>query len=255
MQTIDDVLQELGRITDQAIADNEHLGVFAYVYWRTTAEIKRGIIQGRFEDGPRMERMDVIFAKRYIDAYHQYRAGQPVSKVWRLAFDARREPITLLQHLLLGMNAHINLDLGIAAADAVPGSAIHELEKDFMTVNAILAEIGDEMQERLSRASRLLFLLDWVGGRKDEQIVNFSIGKARGFAWEVAVGLAKLDGRGREDTIRGVDETATQVGKAVLRPPGRLLPWVLRLIQRWEEKEVGRVVELLKGERRNNPKS
>ena len=243
---IDDVLRELDRIVDQTIADNDYLGVFAYVYRRTTAQIKYGIEQGRFEDGRRMEQMDVVFARRYIDAYWAYRNGKPVSRAWQSAFDARRQPITLLQHLLLGMNAHINLDLGVAAAETAPGQAIQQLEKDFMTVNDILAEIGDEMQERLSRASRLLFLLDWVGGRKDEQIVNFGINKARSFAWQVAVSLARLKGAGRKDTISGVDETTHQIGNIVARPPGRLLPWVLRLIHRWEEKDVGRVVALLK---------
>jgi hypothetical protein len=34
-----------------------------------TKKVKNGIENNLFDDGPRMEKLDVIFAKRYIDAY------------------------------------------------------------------------------------------------------------------------------------------------------------------------------------------
>lgn len=48
-----------------------------------------------------------------IRAYEQRRLGAWTSKVWARAFDCAelRQPL-IIQHLLLGMNAHINLDLG-----------------------------------------------------------------------------------------------------------------------------------------------
>ena len=68
-----------------------------------------------------MEKLDVIFANRYIKAYYQYQTQQPASKTWEAAFvEADNYWIIVLQHLLLGMNAHINLDLGIAAAQISP---------------------------------------------------------------------------------------------------------------------------------------
>ena len=87
------------------------------MYRRVTAEVKRRIEAGEFDDGPRMERFDVLFARRYLDAWAQHERGEVPTGVWALAFAAgeRWRPV-VLQHLLLGMNAHINLDLGIVAA-------------------------------------------------------------------------------------------------------------------------------------------
>jgi hypothetical protein len=39
------------------------------------------------------------------------------------------------------MNAHINLDLGIAAAQVAPGPALPALHTDFLCINAILASV------------------------------------------------------------------------------------------------------------------
>ena len=52
-----------------------------------------------------------------------------IAQCWSVAFHAaHRRPPIIFQHLLLGMNAHINLDLGIACAEVAPGPAIDDLE-------------------------------------------------------------------------------------------------------------------------------
>ena len=99
------------------------MGYFPALYRKVTVEVKRGIEERVFDDGPRMERLDVVFAKRYLDAFDAYMEGGAPTRAWVLAFETTGQwwPI-VLQHLLLGMNAHINLDLGIAAARVSPGS-------------------------------------------------------------------------------------------------------------------------------------
>ncbi len=246
LQTIEDVLAELDRIIDHAVERNDPGAVFAFVYRRTTEKILEGLKEGRFSDREKLERFDVAFAKRYIDAYWQYQEGEEPTRSWREAFDAVRHPITLLQHAMLGMNAHINLDLGIVAAEAAPGDRIHDIKADFMLVNQLLEELIDEMQERLSRASRLLFLLDWVGGRKDESIVNFSIRRARDFAWLTASNLAYLDGEAFQQYLRQTDDAIAAIARRVAAPRSRLLKTTLRVIQYFEEKDVGKVIGLLR---------
>ena len=77
--------------------------------------------------------------------YHNYKTSQPISKSWKASFDVQKQPITIIQHLLLGMNAHINLDLGQAAAKVAKPNRINDLENDFMEVNKVLAGLIDEM--------------------------------------------------------------------------------------------------------------
>lgn len=249
--TIDGVLKELDHIIDTAATEGSPLAIFAFVYRQTTAKIAEGIEKGQFEDARRMERFDVDFAKRYIQAFWRFRHDKPVPFAWKIAFHAaenqeNKKP-TILQHLLLGMNAHINLDLGISAAETVPGGQIQLLKKDFMMVNTLLAELTDEMQLRIGRMSPLMFLLDWIGERHDETAINFSMRKARDFAWNVAVVLSQADEEDKDHIIREVDEQVAGLGKKVLDPPGFLLPNVINLIRMFEEKDPQTIIEKLKG--------
>ena len=123
--TIQEVLEQLDTIIEDSITDNSRLGLFAYVYRRTTAEIASEIDKGRFEDNPRMEKMDVAFANLYLDAYKAFKNNSSLSKSWAFAFNHAAEPLTILQHIILGMNAHINLDLGIATANTMSGKRYH----------------------------------------------------------------------------------------------------------------------------------
>jgi hypothetical protein len=83
---------------------------FLGTYLRTTVAVGEAIRDKVFEDPDWVERLDVVFADLYLDAYHLYLAGAPVPRPWRLAFDAPSY-LQPLRHVLLGINAHINLDL------------------------------------------------------------------------------------------------------------------------------------------------
>ena len=175
MHTIEEILQELDRIMADAVQCNNYLCIFGYVYWRTTQRIQQGIQEGVFEDNARMEQFDIAFAKRYIDAYWQYKNAETPTQSWFTCFDAKKQSLTIMQHVLMGMNAHINLDLGIVAGTYELPGGLESLKNDFRKVNEILASLTDEMQARVSRTSQLLTWLDRVGGNKDEAIANLGI--------------------------------------------------------------------------------
>ena len=63
-KTIDEVVEQLDAIIDDARHERSRLGFFAALYRRVTVEVRDGIAAGRFEDGPRMERFDVISRAR-----------------------------------------------------------------------------------------------------------------------------------------------------------------------------------------------
>ena len=67
------------------------------------------------------------------------------------------------------------------------------LKRDFDEINNILTELVDEVQAKVGAVSPWLGLLDRVGGRTDEAIVDFSMQRARDAAWELAENLAALD--------------------------------------------------------------
>ena len=89
----------------------------------------------------------------------------------------------VLQHLLLGMNAHINLDLGIAAAETAAGHGLAATRRDFVAINGILAELTGDVMSSLRRVSPLLSLMGLHATRYNSILIQFSISNARDGAW------------------------------------------------------------------------
>jgi hypothetical protein len=216
---------------DQSHARGSCDGYFAALYREVTASIRDHLGRGWFENGPRMERFDVIFANRYLEARARSEAGQAAGAAWEVACGAERRfwPV-VLQHLLLGMNAHINLDLGVAAATAAPGPALAALEPDFNRINELLAGLVNDVENRLARVWPPLRRLDGLAGGADEAVINFSLRLARDQAWSLATALAAAPGAGAQAArIREADDAAALLGRAILHPgfPTNLvLTWV-----------------------------
>jgi hypothetical protein len=141
-RNIDEVIARLTDIIDISRQKSSRLGYFAALYRKVTISVKQGILNGRFENGARMGALDVNFANRYLEAYELHRKGETPTASWQVSFEAseRRRPL-ILQHLLLGINAHINLDLGIAAAETSPGAQLPSLKHDFDMINKLLADL------------------------------------------------------------------------------------------------------------------
>ncbi|MDZ7781019.1 MAG: DUF5995 family protein [Gemmatimonadota bacterium] len=245
VRTIDDVISDLDGVVRTCHERGSRAGYFPALYRRVTVEVRDWIREGRFDDGARMERLDVLFADRYLEAWQQRERGEPTSRSWGVAFDATEAwwPI-VLQHLLLGINAHINLDLGIAAARTAPGADIHGLGDDFRRINNLLASMIDDVQKRLADVWPLLRLLDWLGGDADEATIHFSIERAREAAWALAVRLSALPEAAWAHEIQTTDRLVATLGR-VVRHPGPGLGTVLRGVRLGELRSPEGVIELL----------
>lgn len=244
--TIQEVQNQLDVIIEQAIINNDRIGIFAFIYRRTTAEIQKEIQLQSFEDNERLEKLDVAFASLYLEAYNNYTNHKPVSKCWEFAFNTKNESLTILQHILLGMNAHINLDLSVSTSATMAGSNLMAIENDFNKVNDILFNIVNEMQDRLSRVSHFMFLLDAIGENTDEKIIDFSMRKARQQAWNSANLLWSLGNKTNTDAIDKIDVLVLKLSEIIKSPKSKLLKYALKLISKFEEKDVGVILSKLK---------
>jgi len=247
--TIQEVLDQLDLIIADSVDSNDRLGLFAYVYRRTTAEILKEIQLENFEDNRRMEKMDVIFANLYLDAYNGNKNNKKISKSWEFAFVNKNKRLTILQHIMMGINAHINLDLAIATSSVMFGKELSDIEKDFNKVNDILFNITNEIQDKLSRVSRLLFLLDIIGKKSDEKVIDFSMRKAREQAWNSANLLWALEPDHQSDAIIEIDSVVLQLSNILASPKSRFIRFVLQAIQKFEEKDVGIIISKLTEEK------
>jgi hypothetical protein len=246
--SIDDVIARLDVIVDRAIIERDRLGFFAVLYRTVTAAVKQGIADGRFEDGPRMERLDVAFANRYLEAFDAHRAGGTPASSWRVAFAASSSRrAVIMQHLLLGMNAHINLDLAIAASDVCPGAAIAGLERDFDEINSVLTELETDVEREVCSLSPWIDRLDHIDPDAGRVIANFSIDRARACSWEAAQRLALLSGDARETAIAGIDADVALLAKLIARPIGVVINLNLILVRLRETWDARKVIAVLSG--------
>jgi len=242
--TIDDVLAALDAIIQRAWDEQSRVGYFAALYRRVTRAVKQGIAANQFADGPLMEKLDVVFASRYLDALEASQSGEHCSRCWRIAFDACKDSSRLiLQHLLAGMNAHINLDLGVAAAQVSPGDQLPHLQADFDQINQVLASLVSGVENEMSALSPLIKNLSAIGLETETSIINFNIDTARKVAWFTAERLASEPAALHDLTIDGLDLAVSVEGRAILYPPFK--GDALAAMRAAEVQDIRSVIEIL----------
>jgi len=245
-QTIDEVIAELDRNILRARQEQSRLGFFATLYRNVTIKVKEGIAAGVFADGARMEQLDVTFANRYLAALGSFERGEPLSKCWLASFQiAKTWPPIILQHLLTGMNAHINFDLGIAAQAVAPGSELPALQPDFNLINDILGGMILKVRSNIEELSPWIKLLDHYSSQTEDRLVNFSLGKARTSAWLVAnmINSTPTAQLGRE--LEVLDHAVAAFGSLVAHPKEWLISLGLRVIRLRESSDIPHVMDVL----------
>ena len=244
-KTIDEVIAILDDIIKKAKENQDTLGYFAVLYRKVTIKVKEGIAQGFFDDGLRMEHFDIVFANRYIAAYRAYEQQQAITHSWEKAFAMSEKywPI-VLQHLLIGMNAHINLDLGIAAAQIMEGKGIQDLKGDFDKINTVLSELVNDVQQDLAAIwPTLKTILRWTK-KVDDFLIDFSMELARDGAWKFATTLAENPGT-LPHLIQERDQKVADKA-TIISNPGLIVNIIFGIIRLGERGTVSEKIEKLK---------
>jgi hypothetical protein len=144
---------------------------------------------------------------------------------------ADNRSLIVLQHLLLGMNAHISLDLGISTAAVADRSDPLSIKADFLRINAILGSLINDTQQRLTRFFGPLGLIDHLLGDTDESLSLFSIKYARDKAWTQALELMVADDPTRGRLIQDRDAAVAGFSARIARPRRFTLRLLIRLIR------------------------
>jgi hypothetical protein len=231
--TINDVIFQLENIISESIKNNDRMGYFAALYYKVTAAVRDGIAKGQFQNGARMEKFDVMFANRYLAALAAWKNNRPLSDSWRVAFETTKKSSALvLQQLLLGMNAHINLDLGIAAQEVSDGQ-MDDVKADFDAINTVISALTYQVVNDIDRMSPLLSLLGLHYNNQTSILIQFSIDNARDGAWCFAEELAKKQGEDYAACIAARDQTITKLAGGLINMQGfmRFTVWLIHLFE------------------------
>jgi hypothetical protein len=211
---------------------------FHATYLRTTQAVADEIARGGFADAAWVEHWDLVFAGLYLDALEADQAGAPVAGPWRVAFDTagRRPDLPPLQHVLFGLNAHINYDLPQALIEVISPSdfgdpvVLRGREADHRQVDSVLqARVGAEDVElgtlsKLSWSDRLLRPANRAASRR-------FLAEARAKVWRNAAVLdrARLAGPAQYASVLAELERRCAARVLDLTAPG---PVLLKLARR-----------------------
>jgi hypothetical protein len=249
-ETIDDVLRNIDQILDWAIKAESHIGYFAVLYRRVTLAIREAINEGVFDDGRRMEQLDVAFARRYFNALNAYfyrHKYQGLTLPWEVAFVGDQDDQAIIvQHMLAGLNAHITFDLGLAVL-AIAANSLNTLENDYNRVNGLLCSQIPGILKVVQGLSPELRWARWL--IPDEVgVLKGELTKLRRGAWLFAIYMAMHPQNARQKTVNQEAWTAA-LGSWYLNPSERWtpLPRVIRVIAKHESDDVASNIQALDG--------
>ena len=151
-------------------------------------------------------------------------------------FSTHYQPI-VLQHLLLGINAHINLDLGIAANEISKGGNIADLENDFNRINEILSSLVYEVEEDLTAVWPTFKIILKLAGKVDDFTIDFSMKLARDGAWKFANQLSASPD-GQIHSLLEVRDQRVTAKASIVTNPGTIATIVLFIIRVMERGSV-----------------
>jgi hypothetical protein len=240
--TVGDVAEQLRVIARGA---GGALGYFPALYARVTDRVVAGIAEGRFDDGPRMGAFVSRFAGRYIAAVD---GDSGRARCWQACWDVAGDgSLLIVQHLLLGINAHVNFDLPQTVVEsAQERGGLVAVRGDFDMVNVLLAETATGVLRDLDRVARWTNEVASLGGGR---VFNFSLRRARAEAWTTAEQFVSLEGDERSGRVSDLDELVAVLAYLITRPvfPASLL---VGLARRLESRDPAEVVGVLLDGRR-----
>jgi hypothetical protein len=234
-----------GRVTELrrlAAEADDAVGCFAAMYAEVTALVERRCAEGRFADPDRM----LAFVDGFAGYYTRALADRDrAPRCWRASFDvAARPQLLVVQHLLLGMNAHINHDLAQAVVDVADRTGdLAGVRPDFDAVNDVLADAYDVVLGRLDRVARWTSAAASLGGGR---AFRFSLTTARRQAWGAAERLFALDPAGRPAYVAELDRLVGVLAYLVTDPHPPV-SWLVPLARRLEERDPRAVTRVLLG--------
>eukprot|EP01119_Soliformovum_irregulare_P002169 TRINITY_DN1233_c0_g1_i1.p1 TRINITY_DN1233_c0_g1~~TRINITY_DN1233_c0_g1_i1.p1 ORF type:complete len:280 (+),score=39.28 TRINITY_DN1233_c0_g1_i1:37-876(+) len=193
--------------------------VFAVAYLFMTANAKKLIQNLYFDDGNKMVDFISTFAGRYLDAYTAWENGQysNVSLPWAVYYNflaTKRDDVT--QDITIGMNAHINYDLGIAAYQQ--GYALPQWRDDYYRVNDLMAQVDANVTNALARYDPQFHNTDWVSQTYFQASIDF-VTSWRSNAYSQALAYQAALTPIAVQTLRiGYESSAASTGQSIAIP-------------------------------------
>jgi hypothetical protein len=244
VERLDDLLAVMTAHLERFDRSRDHRAAFLRVYRRMTAEAKERLTEPFFLDPAWVERVAMRFAWYYFDALDRFERGNSPPPAWTYAFTvAVRKRGFLLQDILLGMNAHINNDLPLVAAEVLRDerdetSVFRTVRRrfDHDQINRVLHEVIPAVETEVARCyGRSLLTLGRVMGSLDQTLATFGLKTWRDNVWRNARFLLAAETEAEQRVIiHFIQQDALRVAQEIERFP--ILRWcrpLAPIMRRW----------------------
>ena len=224
------------QLRDFAARATDASGYFPALYSKVTDQVAAAIDHHGFTSNDRMDHFATTFAGWYL----RPRSGeQPVPGCWEAAFSVAGDPrLLIVQHLLLGINAHVNHDLPqVVVGLADEAGDLQSIRGDFDRINDILATTQTAVLKELGGVAGWVNLAATAGGGR---AFHFSLDVARSQAWGAATRLWPLDAAGRRAYVAELDRLVCVLAYLITRPmfPLSLAVPILRRTEQRDPRKV-----------------
>ena len=213
-----DIIVRMSTLAEKWEQQKDNRAIFLHCYCLMTKNMVHAIEDNRFMDRIWVDKLLHRFADYYFEAIACFECGEEVPKVWQVVHEAAdRDKLHVLQHLFLGVNAHINYDLVLTLNELLQAewNTLSQEERetryqDHRLVNTIIGETIDQVQDEVveSRAP-YMDLIDKAMGRLDEKLIVDMISNWRKSVWENA--LLLLNSSNEEEKRRYLMRIEEQV--------------------------------------------
>ncbi len=234
VRTIEQVITRMDSLLEPMQQSADARRFFLATYRRTTLAAHKALLAGTFSDAEWVEWWDVVFAGFYLDAIEQWNRDEQAPGPWAVAFGAAGDPtVPPLRHVLLGMNAHINLDLPQALLATITDSELAKSDlvarrkADHERIDVILASRVDAEDRELQLVERPgdRTRLDRILKPFNQYATKRFMTESRRKVWRNALVLSRARQDGSDTlnrTLADLEALSTQ-RVASLRAPGQVL--------------------------------
>jgi len=199
-----------------------------------TRNMLSALERGEFADEVWMSALLHRFAAYYFEALDAYEQRANVPQVWLHTFETCARPrVHVLQHLMLGMNAHINYDLVWVLVEMLQEEWPHLTPEqaqaryhDHLHVNHVIYTTIDRVQDEVvEHYSHAMDIVDKLFLRADEWLLYRLISAWRERVWNDAQTLMTCDAAQVHQVRADISVRAVRRGQAILFQRGL---WGLR---------------------------
>jgi hypothetical protein len=226
-RSVDPVYDQMRSLYENWEAAQDRRVIFIHTYLLMTGNMRTALKAGEFYDNRWVGELLDRFAVYYFNALEAYETAWFSSPMpWRIAFQAaEKQEIMTFQHLLLGVNAHINFDLFATLLDMLlpewESLSLEQREEryqDHTHVNTIIEQTMDVVQQEIiARYSPMLDRLQKATGEFDDWMVSWLISHWRDQVWKHAVSyLETADRDERAQIVDAVEYITVQRADAIL---------------------------------------